>query len=470
MAFPVNPDLKKYDVFPLVFSAGKKVTITIRSLGSDPDFIRGEEYDLEIAAFDGGMSSDFPLVGRKDTMKVVCTEENGFVFSHTFDSEQEYNLIFSKTDDEGKKKVIKAFGVYAVEGELAKRYPYIGDLHLHTYFSDGDELPEVVAANYRRHGYDFLAITDHRRYYPSLRAINAYKDCPTGLNLVPGEEVQLPAVNGKRNDIHIINFGGEYSVNAMLESVHVEEVGKAPELRALYPEKAPEVMTLREFEDKMQALADNADLPDNIDRIPYAVCKWIFDEIKKANGLGIFAHPNWKRREGYHSPEVFTDYMFAQKPFDAFEVLGGERYYEQNGFQTIRYYEEKAKGNVVPIVGSTDSHSSYSENDGAFICSTIVFSPENERTELIKSIKDLYSVAVDTISTEFRLVGDSRLVRYSCFLLKHFFPLHDEMCFEEGRLMKQYVTGTSEEKEEAKAVLSVIDGRVEKLRKKYIQL
>ncbi len=468
MSFAPNTELQKYDVFPLVFAAGKEVEINIRPLGSDPDFVAGAEYDLEIVGFDGGQYTDFHLTADHDEIKVTCTDEGGFAFKHTFASEQEYNLIFSKAGEE--KKNIKTFSVYAVSGELAKRYPYIGDLHLHTYLSDGDEAPEVVAANYRRHGYDFLAITDHRRYYPSLRAINAYKDCPVELTMVPGEEVHLPEINGLRNDIHIINFGGEYSINAMVESVHVEEVGKAPELRASCPEKAPEVMTLKEFADKMQALADNAVLPDNIERIPYAVCKWTFDEIKKANGLGIFAHPNWKRRGGYHSPETFTDYMFAQKPFDAFEVLGGERYFEQNGFQTIRYYEEKAKGNVVPIVGSTDSHCSYERNKGAFICSTIVFSPENECTQLIKSIKDFYSVAVDTISEEFRIVGDSRLAKYSCFLLKNYFPLHDELCFEEGRLMKQYVTGTEAEKEEAKAVLSVINGRVDRLRKKYIQL
>ncbi|MCQ2472273.1 MAG: hypothetical protein MJ147_09590 [Clostridia bacterium] len=466
MAFPVDPILKKYDVFPLVFSAGKEVTITIRSLGSDPDFISGEEYNLEIVGFDGGNCFDFPLTASNYRTKLTCTEENGFVFSHTFETEQEYNLMFSGADG----KVIKNFCVYAVDGELKERYPFIGDLHLHTYLSDGDELPEVVCANYRRHGYDFLAITDHRRYYPSLRAIKAYEDCPTELTMVPGEEVHLPLVNGHRNDIHIINFGGEYSINAMVESVQTEEVGKAPETRAFFPEKAPDVMTLQEFEDKMQALADEADLPDNIERIPYAMCKWIFDEIKKANGLGIFAHPNWKRMGGYHSPEIFSDYMFAQKPFDAFEVLGGERYYEQNGFQTIRYYEEVAKGHKVPIVGSTDSHSSYSENKGAYICSTIVFAHENERTDLIQSIKDYYSVAVDTISTEFRLVGEMRLAKYSCFLLKYYFPLHDEICYEEGRLMKQYVTGTEDEKAEAKAMLKIINGRADKLRKKYICL
>lgn len=470
MAFTPNPDLQKYDVFPLVFEAGKEITITIRCTGSEPDFNKGEEYDLNIIALDGGNVNDFPLTGSNFETKAICTDDYGFVFSHTFEKEQEYNLVFSKTTPENGKKMVKTFSVYAVEGELAKRYPYIGDLHLHTYLSDGNETPEVVCANYRKHGYDFLAITDHRRYYPSLRAINAYKDCPVELTMVPGEEVQLPKINGHRNDIHIINFGGEYSINAMVEDEHIAEVGKDPELRAFKPERAPEVMTLREFEDKMQALADSADLPENIDSIPYAVCKWIFDEIKKANGLGIFAHPNWKRRDGYHSPEIFTDYMFRQKPFDAFEVLGGERYYEQNGFQTIRYYEEKAKGNIVPIVGSTDSHSSYATNKGAFICSTIVFSPENERTQLISSIKGMFSVAVDTISTEFRLVGDSRLVRYSCFLLKNYFPIHDEICYEEGRLMKQYVTGTPEEREEAKAVLSVINGRVDRLRKKYIKL
>lgn len=36
-----------------------------------------------------------------------------------------------------------------------------GNLHTHTTNSDGDSSPEVVAAWYRDHGYDFLALTDH---------------------------------------------------------------------------------------------------------------------------------------------------------------------------------------------------------------------------------------------------------------------------------------------------------------------
>ena len=81
-------------------------------------------------------------------------------------------------------------------------------------------------------------------------------------------------------------------------------------------------------------------------------------------------------------------------------------------------------------------------------------------------MKGFYSVAVDTISREFRLVGENRLVRYGCFLLKNYFPLHDELCAEEGRLMKQYVTGTPEEREGAAATLRAIHGRMKRLREK----
>ena len=41
MSFAPNTELQKYDVFPLVFAAGKEVEINIRPLGSDPDFAPG---------------------------------------------------------------------------------------------------------------------------------------------------------------------------------------------------------------------------------------------------------------------------------------------------------------------------------------------------------------------------------------------------------------------------------------------
>ena len=462
MAYKRNDTLNNYDIFPLVVTKNKPATIHIVPTGGRAEFEVGREYNVGYYALEGGNPRDFPATGDFKFEKAICQANGGFTLNHTFDAEQEY---FIDIRDENDKRV-RRFSIYCVDDDLSGRYPFIGDLHMHTYRSDGHESPAVVCANYRKYGYDFTVISDHMRYYPSLEAIDAYKDVKIDLNIVCGEEVHMPRVHGKTNDVHIVNFGGEYSINSLVESTAVAEVGKDLCVRATRTENVPDVMTMEEYENKMQALADEIKVPENVDAVPAAVCKWIFDNIRNANGLGIFAHPTW-RKNVYHIPEAFTDYLMATKPFDAFEVLGGENYFEHNGFQTVRYYEEKAKGNRFPIVGSTDSHSSYPLNRNAYICSTIVFSAENERTALIKAIKDYYSVAVDTISEEFRLVGDNRLVRYGCFLIKNYFPRHDELCYEEGRLMKQYVTGTASEREEAAEILKAINGRMKRFNKKY---
>jgi hypothetical protein len=38
---------------------------------------------------------------------------------------------------------------------------YKGNFHCHSQWSDGVDLPEVVVSEYKRHGYDFLSLTDH---------------------------------------------------------------------------------------------------------------------------------------------------------------------------------------------------------------------------------------------------------------------------------------------------------------------
>jgi hypothetical protein len=40
---------------------------------------------------------------------------------------------------------------------------YKGNTHAHSFWSDGDEFPEMVADWYKSHGYDFLALSDHDR-------------------------------------------------------------------------------------------------------------------------------------------------------------------------------------------------------------------------------------------------------------------------------------------------------------------
>ncbi len=451
-----------YDLYPKVFAAGRETRVWLRQLGMRPRLLPDKSYRLAVCALDGGAPEDFPLTADFSERTVKTDAQANLTFTHTFPSEQAYFLRLFDAEDGA---FIEQLPVYCVEGDLVGRYPFQGDTHLHTCYSDGNQTPAVVASNYRRYGYDFLAITDHHRYYPSLEAMRFCESIPTELCACPGEEIQLPCANGAFNTVHIISFGGEYGVNAMIEGVETREVGSDRAFHSLSG-GGPEPMTQAEYDALMARLCAEARLPEGIDCFPAVNCKWIFEQIRKANGLGIFAHPNWIRNV-FHVPSRFMDYLVEQKLFDAFEVLGGELYYEQNGFQTLRYYEDREKGFRYPVGGATDSHSSYPTNPKSRVATTIVFSERNERRALIDSIKASYSVAVDRISREPRIVGQARLARYASFLLQHYFPLHDELCFEEGRMMKQYATGTDEERSEARAVLGTLYGRVARSREKY---
>jgi hypothetical protein len=117
-------------------------------------------------------------------------------------------------------------------------------------------------------------------------------------------------------------------------------------------------------------------------------------------------------------------------------------------------------------VGSTDSHGSTEHNKNALICSTIVFAKENTRVGLIKAIKEKYSIAVDTISKEYRLVGNFRLMKYASFLMENYFPLHDHACATEGYYMNRYIAGDKR----AEAILKAMKGQIPELQKKYFRV
>jgi hypothetical protein len=46
-------------------------------------------------------------------------------------------------------------------GKKDTRRWYKGNLHTHSYWSDGDEFPEMIMDWYKSHGYNFLALSDH---------------------------------------------------------------------------------------------------------------------------------------------------------------------------------------------------------------------------------------------------------------------------------------------------------------------
>ena len=397
-----------------------------------------------------------------NSTKYICQAgTDGTVkFTHTAPKEGEY---FIRLFQDGQQ-VVQLY-VYALAEDLACRVPLRGDFHVHTSGSDGQQPPAVVCANYRKRGYDFIVITDHHRYYPSLSAIATYKGADIPLTILPGEEVHLPGTN-----VHIVNAGGLFSVNGLLpiKENYVETNGELSGRRFDDTVQPPNVYTMSEFWAEIDELERNAtaspNFPKTIDSRSYAVCLWIFDKVRQAQGLGIFCHPYWIQ-DFYQIPEALTLYMMETHPFDAFEVLGGENYYQQNGLQTALYYEEYKHGRVHPIVGSTDSHSSVSSSRNYDLCSTIVFAKSNTREDILNGVREKYSVAVDTLSKEYRLVGEYRLQKYGSFLMDRYFPIHDQACVVDGELMYQYAVGNASKEE-----VELIGKRAKRLQDTYLLL
>ena len=83
---------------------------------------------------------------------------------------------------------------------MPERLWYKGNLHTHTTMSDGDADPEVVAAWYKQHDYDFLVLSDHNhRTILDQQAVG-------GLLMIPGEEVSVMVLGGEV-PVHLNGIG-----------------------------------------------------------------------------------------------------------------------------------------------------------------------------------------------------------------------------------------------------------------------
>ena len=362
-------ELFEYKVTPIAFLIGEQ-EITIRAKNERCAFVPETEYRFRVREVSRAPERFFPGSGGLQQFTLKAGRDGAIRLAASFPREGMYLIHLI---DPGTDKPAAEFRVYALGEDMRGRYPLRGDLHLHSCRSDGREDPYTVAANYRERGLDFIILSDHRRYYPSLQAREKFRIGPddkspiTGLLILPGEEVHLPNLG-----VHYINCGSSFSVNALVTpNKNQEYLGDDPRGRSLTGE-CPPVMTEEAFNAMIAKRAEGIDREIESERLAAAAAEWTYEMVKKGGGIGIFPHPYWLCRTMQLS-EDFLYYFYEKKPFDAFEVLGGERYFQHNGFQTVFYYENKAKGLDYPVVGSTDSHGSTVRNPNAFICSTVAF-------------------------------------------------------------------------------------------------
>ena len=94
---------------------------------------------------------------------------------------------------------------------------YKGNIHTHTTESDGDEDPHKVTSWYRRHGYDFLVLSDHNHL--TLLDYSSGRRRFRKPLMVPGEEVSV-RIHGGATPVHINGVG----ISRIVEPIDADDV------------------------------------------------------------------------------------------------------------------------------------------------------------------------------------------------------------------------------------------------------
>ena len=134
-----------------------------------------------------------------------------------------------------------------------------------------------------------------------------------------------------------------------------------------------------------------------------------------------------------------------------------EGFFKQADKQVELYNELRAAGKQITIVGVSDAHGCDGQKGGTFGWQyTIAFAESPKLADVTAAIKDCYSVAMEVIPTDRpRPTGPLRLGKLALFCEREIFPMHDELCVEEGRLMQAHLAGD----ESAVGALAGLQGR-----------
>ena len=453
----MDKKLKKYSVSPSVVEADKESVISIRALDGGILLFDDVTYEVECIPLD---DSDVPLdpemtlwgFNKSRRVQQIKPVDGELRVPYFFKGEQEWRIHIS-TKEYGShtnplylknvkehaawqiyidmpKKGFDVY-VYSLREDLYSRRIQRGDLHIHTTASDGDESPCLTAANYRKAGFDFISITDHAVYHAS-EEIEKKLSFANRFTMIPGEEVH----NNASGYFHMVSIGGKYSIS----DIFINEKER--------------------IEREISEISKEVAVPEGLDPHEYLSRVWMYREIKKSGGYAILPHVYWYI--GYHHVQTKMSKAIIKNGWcDAFELLGGNTP-DKDNLQVTLYNDLRQEGFSIPIVGSSDSHTVFDEKRSKFKShSTVAFTEGND---IIGAIDNGYSVAVESLPNENpHVYGSLRLAMYTQFLMKNYFPIHDELCGAAGMFMEEYIQGN----DSAKEMIVAMEERISSFEKKF---
>ena len=179
----------------------------------------------------------------------------------------------------------------ATVGDGTPRY-WKGNLHTHSLWSDGDDFPEMIADWYKRHGYNFLALTEHNTFAVGDRWIDAEANAirkgavDKYLNRFGNDWVELRNVDGKQ----LVRLKPQSEYRRLMDDAGAFQMIPGEEITHQYA-RLPVHMNAVNIRDTIQPI-DGGSVAETIT----VNLRQVAEQRKKSGQqiLGTLNHPNFR--------------------------------------------------------------------------------------------------------------------------------------------------------------------------------
>lgn len=390
-----------------IFPAGKESKISIQRKYTCQKLVG--HYKVVIVPF-----YDYDYRTEKEYEPFVCevdAKDHKITVDYFFDHEDMYQVSVYYIWD-GEEYLLLNDNIYAVNEDLYALQYYKADFHMHTTYSDGYETPEMTALAAYAYGLEVIAVTDHNNYRGSVAAMERIRELGIDMTVISGEEYSL-----EYSPMHILALGAPQEINRKYISKAILDTDAAKKLKNSLGNMSCDV---------------NA----------YTATQLLLDEVRRIGGVSVLAHPLWKpifpNGHRMDTPESLFLELAKDKRFDGVELVSGSRpgEYSTSGMQAALAGQMLGNYTGIPIIGITDSHR-YSTDP---ICGkhfTVIFSKDRSQDSVLQALRDGRCVAVEMVEGTPQCYGSYRYMKFSQFLINHYFPERDEEKFIEASLLEK---------------------------------